>query len=292
MKALQLFLLLPMVWAKINVNLTGTFDEYNPDLKIYVTGEDIALISEEEIKYFGLTDDCLKLGVKEYFGKEPNDVYLKSPTPWGDLYESLQWQPIYRILFPKNGKIINMAVKNVTIHQQTIENHTKQPFVYNVGIMKTVENTVKSTWQNDGLTVIDDVSYDIDIDSAGTTSFGYTSKWGHDSEQGQFITIGKSELEISLKPHQEITAKLQATKVILTFEVEYTSFLSGYLATIFADSHKGHKFWGLDIGAIMERSNLKNELQSKEEVEFTFYINSIIIVHDKEYGVKLMDVSC
>ena len=54
---------------------------------VMVQGSVQHVITDEERSSFGLSDSQLKGAVDKYFGKQPNDAYLHSPTPWDDLYK-------------------------------------------------------------------------------------------------------------------------------------------------------------------------------------------------------------
>ena len=51
-------------------------------------------ITSEEKNTFGLNDAKIKQGIGNNFGKEPRDVFLCDPTPWGDIYSKCGWKPV------------------------------------------------------------------------------------------------------------------------------------------------------------------------------------------------------
>lgn len=293
--AFKYFLLvLPtLALARIDVQISGKFDDNN--MNIYLSGSDAGVITDQERTTFQLTDSNLKNGVQAYFGKYPQDTFVRSPTPWGDLYESFGWSEVVRTLVPKTGRIVKISSEPMVLLQQIFENNSSKPAMFNVGISQAVATTVSSKWTKGGeLSIEQEINYEFDIEVAetGSRSLSYSSLWGETAEKSQTVTVGSSSaMELMLQPGQTVVAQLEATKGSMLVEISYEASLSGAVAVNYDDVYKGHHFWGLDVNAVMTHGNIKNMLMSKEVIEIDFYSNAKVVVNDSVDGMRMMEVN-
>ena len=91
-----------------NVSIVAGEDEASS--VVHVTGSVQHVITDEERTTFQLGDHQLKEDVGKYFGKEPNDAYLHSQTPWGDLYKRYNWLQVQTV-------VIAESAESLTSHQ-------------------------------------------------------------------------------------------------------------------------------------------------------------------------------
>ena len=75
--------------SQIQLNLEESLlsDDIPP---IQIEGSLNTAVGDTLVPLFGLDEQNLKNAVEQYFGKRPDDVFFKSPTPWGDLYKRYQ----------------------------------------------------------------------------------------------------------------------------------------------------------------------------------------------------------
>ncbi|XP_073965878.1 U-megalopygitoxin(8)-Mo12-like [Choristoneura fumiferana] len=297
MALMYLLLLLPaLALARIQVGVTGTYEEPASDMNVNYSGDQIDIISDKERDSFGLSDSKVKDGVKNYFGERPDDAYLRSPTPWGDLYQSNGWSQVARTLTPRSGKILSINSKPLIVMRQVFENNSTKEATFNVAITTAVDNTVSSSWSKSGeLTVSQEINYGFDIElvnMGGSTTFSYTSGWGQNTEKIQSVTIGTtSALEILLKPGESVVAELHATKAVVEVEVEYEASLDGAVAVNYSDRYKDHYFWALGINPVMSSAGLQQTIVSKEVIEIDFYAQSKVVVRDGKNGNQLIKLA-
>ncbi|WP_042859453.1 ETX/MTX2 family pore-forming toxin [Dickeya sp. NCPPB 3274] len=271
----------------IKVDITASSD--NHQTIATATGNDIAVISNEERGTFQLNDQQLKRAVEVYFGRKPNDAYLSSPTPWGDLYKTYNWQQVMRTLQPVSTRVISQNSTPVIVMEQDFVNNSSVPAVYNVKISQSVQNTVKSSWNTGGkLTVGQKVKYGISFlgtGGGGESSISYEQSWGIGGEQSTTITLGtESGLQVTLQPGQAVTAELVASRGSMKVQVDYQASLSGISAVNYNPTYKDHHFWGLPITQIMRSSNISNSIVSSEIIDIGFYADSKVILRDKNTG--------
>ncbi|CAH4037438.1 spherulin-2A-like [Pieris brassicae] len=290
----KLLLLLPaLAIAKIEVELSGIFEK---DLHLAFSGEEIDVISDRERDSFKLNDRNVKTGVEAYFGGWPDDVYLRSPTPWGDLFKSYGWSEVRRTLVPKRGRILSMTSEPQVVMQQIFENNSSKPATFNVGISQSLQNTMSSSWsQSEDLTIHSEIGFDFVIDFAniaGKTSMVFSSSYGSSSQKSQTVTVGSSShVDVLLQPGQSVLAELHATRGSLKVEMEYEASVSGDVAVNYNTPYKGHHFWGLSVEAVMSKAGMSDHLTSKQVIEVGFFTSSNVVVYDRKSNDRMMAIA-
>ncbi|KAM3968866.1 LOW QUALITY PROTEIN: U-megalopygitoxin(8)-Mo12-like [Aphomia sociella] len=283
-KFLAILLILPAIQAKIEVNVVASDNE--AERLVELSGSNVGIISDTERNTFQLSDNNLKNAVRSYFGARPDDAYVKSPTPWGDLYQTYGWPQVSRSLAPQRAKILQVTSNPSIVLNQTFKNNSTKTATFKAQIKQDVQNTVTSTWEKGGdLTIGQEIEYGFDIkvvSVSGKTSFSYTSKWG-DVSKSESVTVGsESGFEITLEPNQSVIAELYATKGTMQIQVDYEATLSGATAINYANTYKGHHFWALDINSVMRAGGLRTTAQSRELINLGYYSSSRVVVRDAE----------
>lgn len=148
----------------INISIVAAPDAASSSVS--ATGSVQHIISDEERGTFKLLDGQLKDAVNAYFGKRPNDAYLHSPTPWGDLYKTYGWKEVQTVLVPTRATILGITSEPVIVKTQTFVNDSSHTGTFNVSISEQVSNTTTSNWSTGGtLTVGQKFTY-------GSSSWG------------------------------------------------------------------------------------------------------------------------
>ncbi|XP_059047956.1 spherulin-2A-like [Achroia grisella] len=289
-KFLALLFVLPVIYAKIEVNVVASDNE--AERLVELSGSNVDIISDTERNTFQLSDNNLKNAVRSYFGKRPDDAYVKSPTPWGDLYQTYGWPQVARSLAPQRAKVLQVTSNPSIVLTQHFENNSTTSATFKAQIKQEVQNTVTSTWEKGGeLTVGQEIEYGFDIkvvSVGGKTSFSYTSKWGESVSKSETVTVGsESGVEITLEPGQRVVAELFATRGTMQIQVDYEGTLSGSTAVNYADTYKGHHFWALDINAVMRADNLNTSAQSREVINLGYYSSSKVVIRDAKSNAIL-----
>lgn len=277
------FLLLPaLVFAKIEVDITASDDEAQRE--VHVSGSNVDIISPLEIDSFRFTEDRLKTAVKAYFGAEPDDVYVNSPTPWGDLYVTYDWKQVNRVLKPVRASILSVVSKPMLVMSHEFNNTSSQQATYEARMRQEVENTLASYWENDREIATNYIKYGIDMKAmavAGQATISYVSKWGENVMKSQTVSVGpNAALNVTLEPNQKATAKLYATRVSMKVQINYEASLLGSVAVNFADAYKGHHFWSFDINKVLEAGDMSRPASSSEVIDIGFYADSKVVITD------------
>ena len=87
-----------------------------------VSGSVQHVISDDERVTFGVGDNELKQAVDSYFGRRPNDAYLHSPTPWGDLYKRFSWEQVETVVVAESAQILEITSQPEIVKSETFEN--------------------------------------------------------------------------------------------------------------------------------------------------------------------------
>ncbi|CAH0718415.1 unnamed protein product, partial [Brenthis ino] len=275
--------------AKITIDVKAGRDI--SDIVINYSGFDKALIGNKEIELFKIDELNLKRAVRSKYQVTPRDVFLKSPTPWGDLYEKYHWEQVSRVMQIKSVTVKQSAVKSIAILSQDFENSFNNTIKVNAGISQTVENRIATTWSmNKETTISQEIEYDLNIiiaKIAGTTSFSYTSSWGKSDEKSEAVTLGAtSGMETELQPGQAATAILSANRYSLDIEIVYALSLQGNVAVNFRKKHKGHHFYGPTIESVLKSDELPTEVTVVEYIQIGLFTDASLKVIDKKTGFK------
>ncbi|XP_059047961.1 spherulin-2A-like [Achroia grisella] len=283
LKYLAIFIIIPIVYARIDIKIKASDDPTKQYVR--VSGSDRNIISDTERHTFQLGDNNLKNAVNTHFGKRPDDAFLRSPTPWGDLYQTYGWNQVNCILTPSSARILGVSSTPTMVFTQIFHNNSSLSSTFNAQIQQQIQSTVTSTWEKEGaFTVGQEINYGYDIEVfavTGTTSYSYTAKWGESVTKTESVTVGsQSGVEMPLQPGQSVVAELFATRGTMKIQVDYQARLSGSVAVNYSKKHNGHHFWRLDVNSVMRSANMKTSITSKEIIEVGFYSDSKVVVRD------------
>lgn len=258
------------------------------------------VITDAEVVSFGITDKILKKAIKRYFvqpnnPREPNDAYLRSPTPWGDLYTTYNWAQVQTILVVDSATITKITSEPEIVKTQKFVNKGPVKGTFNVGIMDQVANTSSSTWsKTHTITAGQKVTYKIiwtgEGEIGGETSFSYSFAWGEGGSQTKAVTIGsQAGVSVVLEPGQGVEVQLSASRGVMKVRIVYKAYLIGYSAVNYNPTYPGpypdsHHFWALDIGEVMAADGITNLQTFTEDIEVGFYSNSKIELKDLTGG--------
>ncbi|MCR8842431.1 hypothetical protein NQ117_01920 [Paenibacillus sp. SC116] len=253
--------------------------------KVTATGSMQHIITDRERETFGLNDDALKNAVKIYYGEEPTDAYLHSPTPWDDLYKRYGWPQVQTVLSVKSATITEITSKPTIIATKKFENKSKNRATFNAGITYEVSETSTSTWtQSNSVSFEQSIDYGITFLGAGgggSTTLSYTHEWGREDSESETITIGsESGVTVELGDGDSVEVQLNASHGTMKVMIEYEASLTGYTAVNYEDKHNGHHFWGINIENMMRAANIPTTIIITEEILLDYYDYSEINLVD------------
>lgn len=249
------------------------------------------VITDTEVGTFGVRDAALKNAVGKLFGKNPNDAYLHSDTPWGDLYKTYGWPQVQTVLVVQSATLTGITSQPVIVATKTFSNQSSVKATYNAGITDQVANTTSSNWSTtDSITVGQKISYKATFpggEVGGETSLSYTHGWGQGGSESTAITVGsQTGVSVTLDPGESVEAQLTASRGVMKVRIVYVAYLTGNTAINYNPTYKDHHFWALDIGSVMSAGGIANSKQFTEDIEVGYYSNAKIVLKDSKGNLQ------
>jgi hypothetical protein len=250
---------------------------------VKVKGHISEVITDDDRKKLKITDSDLKDAVADYFGKRPKDAYVKSNTPWGDLYTKYNWTQVHRNVRVHSARIVEVTSKPTVLSQKTLINNSNVAGTFGASISESVSNTTESNWSHeDSFSVSQSFSYDVSFLGAGgggETSMEYSHTWGQGGSESQEITVGSEQsVSVYLEPGQSVAATLNASRGSLKVQIVYEVYLTGSVAINYNPTYKGHHFWDLSVGSVMKSGGISNSYLVSETIEVGYYSNGEVVL--------------
>ncbi|XP_023950843.2 uncharacterized protein LOC112055085 [Bicyclus anynana] len=275
--------------AKIEINITVASSRRG--IKVAVKGTDDKIIGDKEVNIFNITEFNLKRGVKRDFGiaPTPSDVYIKDPTPYGNLFHKYKWQQVTRKTVIKRIATQDIMYENVllTVHDHT--NNTPRKINIPVKLYENVENSLKSYWSASGYPV-DDVYYVANIAFSNTKDkrIKFENKWRNDSLKMATLPVGyETAGHITIGPEKVITMKLSAKKTIILLKITYETKLTGNFVANYPRRLGPYHFWAPSVSSVMRALNFNNNIITSEIMEIKCHTDPVLEVFDKSSGKRI-----
>lgn len=250
------------------------------------------IVTEDEKSTFGIHDGDLKRKIGERYGRQPEDAFVKSPTPWDDLYQRFGWEQIQAVITPIGTEILSVDAVPTIISRQVFKNDRANKSNFNAKISAQVSNTVATSWsQNYVVTFNQEIGYGmkfLGVGVDGTTSFGFQSEWGKSETREQTRTVGmETGVSVDLEPGEEVVAELSANLGKMRVRITYEAHLIGQAAVNYCPTFEDHHFYGYYISDVLGDSNSVNVTQ---DIEIGFYTEAHANIMNPE-GVTLSSES-
>ncbi|XP_073965645.1 U-megalopygitoxin(8)-Mc8-like [Choristoneura fumiferana] len=278
------FLLLPALsFASITVNIKASAAQSQAFITHY--GKDSNIITDTERESFNITDNPLTATVAAYSGTKPTNVFVKRPTPWGDLYKTYNWDEVRRETKVKQDRILPVKTQEVTLVKGRYTNNSTLNGTFVCNYEHKIENVISNNFTGKNASV--NVTYNVDLllGLEPPIHLKFVSHLANNTEITDKRTLkSDSAVIFNLKPAQSATAFLNATKVLMTVEVNYATSLSGYLAVNYNPRHEGHHFWAYDVKDVLMSAGESFVQNSTNVVTVQYYTDAKIVVVDDETG--------
>ncbi|XP_050358172.1 spherulin-2A-like [Nymphalis io] len=284
-KLFPILFILPAIYAKIEVEITANNNEIKD---VQLTGGFMAILGEKDKFTFGLTEENLKKALTK-MGMNPDDMFFNSPTPWGDLFETLNWEPTRMFFEPKKASILSTNSEQVLIKSKNIRNKNTEPITLKVDMKQFVKNTVSSKWSKEGDLEVGNILHKFNLSMPETEDFTFISNGLEDVEKFVPMTLGGVS-EINLKPKQDVVAELYATAKHTMVRVDFETRLTGNVAMNFEKKFEGHRFWSVDINNLLTAGELKKVMHFSEIIEVVHFTEPKILVKDATTGEEIFSV--
>lgn len=246
--------------------------------KANATGSLKHFITDEERTTFGIENGDLKRKVGEYFEREPDHAFVRSPTPFGDLtsedlYQRYGWDQVQTVLIPIETEILSVDSVPTIIFREVLTNESDCKGNFNAKISRQVSNAVSTSWsQNYTVSFNQEISYDVKFLGAGVggkTSFGFQGQWGKNVTESQTTTLGmETGISVELEPGEEVVTELSANSGKMKVRITYEASLAGDTAVNYNAGFKDHHYWAFSISDVLGSSN---NVMVTEDIEIEFY---------------------
>lgn len=248
---------------------------------IRVTGSVLHVITDSEINSFGLNDRAIKNAVGKYLRRNPDDCYVRSPTPHNDLYKTYGWQQVTTVLNVESASITGVTSQPTIVSQKTFINSSPKTAIFNAALSYSVANTAGTTWSNTyGTTFEQSFHYEIGFlgtGGGGSTTFGFSAQFGRGGENSQTVTLGSSDgVQVELAPNESVVAVLTASRGVLKARITYTASLTGSVAVRYKKKYKGKHFYSLPVADVMKAAGISSSRQITQDIEVGYYSNGIV----------------
>ncbi|KFX05878.1 hypothetical protein KP22_08425 [Pectobacterium betavasculorum] len=230
------------------------------------------IITDVERRTFNLEDTQLKRACGLLVGKEPTDAFLRSPTPWNDLFVTYNWAQTQRNTSVRTARFVGHNAVPELVSEKELVNNSSIGATFNANLSTTVSNTVSSSWSSShSISVGQEIEYKI-LGIGGSTSFDYTHEWGVGGEQSQTIELSTGAgVEVYLEPGQAVSAQMVASRGNAQVAIEYLSYLTGGAAMNYYPRYDGHHFRWRAISRIMDVGGISNQVITRENLNISVY---------------------
>ncbi|XP_063538173.1 spherulin-2A-like [Cydia strobilella] len=280
MRTRIIIMLLPaLAFGRIIVHIKAAAKN---ESSVRFTGTDRNIISDIEMKSFNITSSNLKAAVRGYSGGSPNGVFVKSPTPWGNLYERFNWTEVTRVTNVKRAMITNIATEAVTLSKSNCINQSNNSEIV-CDVKADVDNYVKNNFTGKRMSI--NAEYHIDLVCLhrklvlrlGVNNF---------TEDPMNLQIKD---KITLESSQTAVYVLNATKVNIDVLVDYESSVFGDVAANFNPRYKGHHFWVYNLRELIAvgSGSMSAVQKNSNLITMEYFINAFAYAVDQNTGMMI-----
>lgn len=269
--------------AGLSVSISVDYANKIPHVTATASGTVLEVITDEQIKTLGLTDAVVKAAVNRYFGKTPNDAYLKSPTPW-DLFKKYNWEQTSFTMTAVKATVISVKSVPSIISTQEFENKTSHVATYTASMSKQVTSSITSSWsQTTTTTVGTKITANSKVTGIGgefSMSVSVADQQGGSDTHSTTLSSG-STVQITLNPGEKAFAHLTASIGTVIVRVTYKLKPQGKVAVNYNPTFKGHHFWGLPVANVMAADNITMGGVQTQDIEIKCFSSSKVTVTDQ-----------
>ncbi|MFJ8648627.1 hypothetical protein ACIRNI_21215 [Streptomyces sp. NPDC093546] len=276
--------------------------------KAVATGSVKHVINPSETRVFGLDEtDRIKAAIGKAIGRNPDEYWLKDPTPegaaggakpeYGNVYGLFKWQPVTATLTVKSARFLEITTKPVIAHHVQWVNDNDHAVTYGATMSVTKADTCTSSWSwTDKFSVGQKITYKVSVkegdvggELGGETSFGFEHAWGETKTKAHTVTLGVTDTVSSSVPKRSAeTAYLFSTLGSAKYRIVYQASLSGALAFQHRDWYTGadgdHRYRAHDVNSVLRTAGFPTSITVSEDITVGFYSDAIVEVAPGRYN--------
>jgi hypothetical protein len=259
------------------IRIVAGADEQSSSVSVY--GRLQHVITDSERAAFGIQDAPLKDAIGRYFGRNPTDAYVRSFTPWGDLYTTYRWPEVKTVLTPIGAQILEISSEPVVVARNIFRNNYNYEATFNTSITDTVTDSSESHWSStQGFEFSQMFQYEVGFlgtGGGGETTLAYSRQFGKGGAEIRSYSIGTTNgVTVSVPPNWGVQSLLTASRGKMKVRIKYAAHLEGCTAVNYYPRYQDHHFWCLDIDNVMWASGISNYVEFTEDIEIGFFSNA------------------
>jgi hypothetical protein len=254
---------------------------------IQVSGSALHVITDKERDAFGLGDSAVKNAVAKYFGRAPNDAWLRSPTPFNDLYRTYGWPEVQAVLIAKHTEVREVASQPTILKRTTLRNDTKKHGTFGANVDDVITHTLETSWsETPSVDFPQGVEYSIELEGlggiGGSTPWSFGQVWGEGGAQSRSQTVGSDQgLCVDLDPGEAVDVELGAFSGVMKARIFYDAYLIGGTAINYNPTYRERHFWLLDLPTVMGSVGISTRKQYTQDIQLAYFCNAEVRLADR-----------
>ncbi|CAB3232701.1 unnamed protein product [Arctia plantaginis] len=283
-KYLVLTLLPTFAYSRITVRIKPKSDGYSAFIDY--TGKVVSVISDKEMKIFGLSNESLKNASEVFMGKRCTNVYVKPPTPWGNVFEKYNWDVVKTTLQPLYGAVKRNSSDSVVLGvQEYVNNFGKNNMTQNVNVTLDILEEIIHNWtKGEDLGLGREIYYNInfgDESLGGTTSMIYSVPWGESLFKSRLVTVGKNSTAIvTIPPGGKVLATVTAIHHTMEIQIIYETHIDGWVFCNYENKFEGHHFYAMELRELQHIMHTSMSKFASETITLKYYTDFKVEISD------------
>lgn len=249
---------------------------------VNVAGQFSHVITDRERAAFDIEDKNLKGAVERYWGKKPNDAWVRKPGSGRDLYSKYGWNQVQTVVTIRRANILAISSETMILKKAPVKNNSDAPVTQSVSFSESVQESMANWWDKAGnIEVEQKINRSVAV--RGGPTLNYSRYWGQYFPETRDTTVSATR-NISLQPGEQVEARLTAEKCTMKLRVVYEASLNGIVATNYNPIYKGAHFWDLDVVQVMRGAGVPSVIRITEDIKVVYYADVSIRTDKDEDG--------
>lgn len=273
-----IFVVIILCEGKINITVNVASSVHNSSASAH--GIDELLASDKDIALFNITDNKLKQGIRILLGKIPDEVFLRDPTIYNNLYKDFHWQEVTRSVKVKQIEVIDVFNQNLRLKTENHINNTTITIQAKYYLFENTETTIISRWPKSVYSAYFTFNISFVI---GTQRFHLINKWNVNETKYVTLNTGvRKKGYFKLDPETTATKVLSAKKTIILLRIKYVTSLTGCVVANYRHVYGNYHFWAPFINDIIQAIGMRNEIITYELLEIHCYTDPELTIFEAE----------
>lgn len=283
-KYVLLALLPTIAHSHINVHIKPKPDGISASI-LYL-GQEVSIITDKEMQIYRINNETLKNASEVLMGKRCTDVFVKPPTPWGDVYQKYNWDVVKTTLQPLYAAVVANSSETIVLGvQEYLNNFGQNNMTQTVNMTVDILEKINHNWtKGEDLGLGRKIYYNINFgdESLGsTTSMNYSAPWGEGLFKSRVVTVGKnSTAVVTIPPGGKVLATLTAVHHTMEIQMLYQSNTHGFVFCNYEQLYNGHHFYAMTLKELQPLLNTTLTKFASETITMKYYTDFKVVISD------------